>query len=396
MFYGVTQGSVHEVQVAKPSKGEDWQIQPQEYNKGRLKGVPNNFTQPVKSSIRKKVLTDRPYNPSPGMMASDTPGKDWKRSPAEYETYRLTGKTNDPRFKLDPFKAPTVMNQVSNFRDHFALQDRLHPFQTTIGSLPEVFAKAQAKKDAAALLEAEFERRRVQVLQGQPIGGPAPVVAPAGRPDRRVDIAPVARPVARPVDLAPASRPPVTTHTHLPQSPTTTTTTATDTQKPNTHVGHEVKFDSGAGGAYVPYDDGEDVDGEDDIALTEIASTVAFDREVDDDGSSTVVLSLQSELDNLPKKLSEKATKKVSKDDYAKYYDNAIEALKARGVKIPGLKKGKTKEDYISGLKTIKKWYNQKIKDAIATHSNTYSKRATSSRRATSSSSYSQIVQRIV
>ena len=384
MFYGVTQGSVHEVQVAKPSKGEDWQIQPQEYNKGRLKGVPNNFTQPVKSSIRKKVLTDRPYNPSPGTMASDTPGKDWERSPAEYETYRLKGKTNDPRFRLDPFKAPTIMNQVSNFRDHFALQDRLHPFQTTIGSLPEVFAKAQAKKDAAELLEAEFKRRREQVEQGQPIG-PAPVVA-----------APVAAPV-----VAPASRPPVTTHTHLPQSPTTTTTTATDTQKPNTHVGHEVKFDSGAGGVYVPYDDGEDDDGEDDdgeddIALTDIASTVALDRDVDDDGSSTVVLSLQSELDNLPKQLSEKATKKVSKDDYAQIYDNAIAVLKARGVKITGLKKGKTKEDYISGLKTIKKWYNQKIKDAIATHSNTYSKRATSSRRATSSSSYSQVVQRDV
>ena len=185
MFYGVTQGSVHEVQVAKPSKGEDWQIQPQEYNKGRLKGVPNNFTQPVKSSIRKKVLTDRPYNPSPGMMASDTPGKDWKRSPAEYETYRLKGKTNDQRFRLDPFKAPTIMNQVSNFRDHFALQDRLHPFQTTIGSLPEVFAKAQAEKEKAELLKAEFERRRQQVVQGQPIG-PAPIIPapPPGQPPR--------------------------------------------------------------------------------------------------------------------------------------------------------------------------------------------------------------------
>ena len=129
MFYGMTQGSVHEVTPATQSKGADWDRAPSEYNKGQLKGIRSKYEYPTNTnSIRDELLNTRPYNPSPGTMASDTPGIDWQRKPSDYEKYRMKGKTNDPAFKLDPFVAPTVMKQISNFKDHFAIQHPLNPF----------------------------------------------------------------------------------------------------------------------------------------------------------------------------------------------------------------------------------------------------------------------------
>lgn len=170
-FHGFTQGSVHQVQAGKPSKGYDWDIKPSEYNKDRMKPLPAYKMPEVKGSVRNKILNDKPYTEYPGEVAADTPGQDWERLPQQYETYRLKGKTNDPAFKLDPFKAPTVYNQVTNFKEHFAIQDRLHPFRTALDDLPQIFAKAKKTEDERKAIEADFAQRRAMVPE-PPIVGP--------------------------------------------------------------------------------------------------------------------------------------------------------------------------------------------------------------------------------
>ena len=173
-FYGMTQGSLHEVKPAKPSMGADWNRVPSEYDKGKLKGIRHKYEYPTNlNSTRDELLNSRPYNPSPGTMASDTPGIDWQRNPQAYSTYRLKGKTNDPAFRLAPFNAPTVMKQVSNFKEHFAIQDRLHPFRTALGDLPQVFAQAKATEDAKVAQQQEYARRVAAMQAAQIPGAPA-------------------------------------------------------------------------------------------------------------------------------------------------------------------------------------------------------------------------------
>jgi hypothetical protein len=167
-FQGFTQGSVYEVQVGKPSKGYDWDTKPSEYNKDRMKPLPAYKMPEAKDSMRKKILNDKPYTEYPGEVASDTPGRDWERIPQVYETHRMKGKTNDPRFKLDPFKSPTVYNQVSNFKEHFAIQDSLHPFRNAFDDLPQIFAKKKQEEDERAL----------RGMQPVPPAPPAPMVGP--------------------------------------------------------------------------------------------------------------------------------------------------------------------------------------------------------------------------
>ena len=88
-FHGFTQGSIHQVQSAKPSKGEDWNLGASAYNKGRLKGITENYKLPDVKSERNKILSDHIYDPFVTQCPKVTPGEDWARKPEEYETYRL-------------------------------------------------------------------------------------------------------------------------------------------------------------------------------------------------------------------------------------------------------------------------------------------------------------------
>ena len=158
-FAGFTQGSIHGIKPARASKGSDWDTRPEAYDQGRLKGIPSTYHYPTNvSSERNKILSNRPYNPEPGMMASSTPGENWNWKPEKYETYRLTGKTNDPQFRLDPFIPQTVYKQVSHFQSHFATQDRLNPFHKELGALPQILAKVSQQKE-------EQEKGNIQVKE---------------------------------------------------------------------------------------------------------------------------------------------------------------------------------------------------------------------------------------
>jgi hypothetical protein len=160
-FHGFSYDSVHATVPAKPSKGKDWYRQPEDYNKGQLKSGFANFHQPV---IEHREPTHESMYP--GYEASDTPGEDWNRNPEQYETHRLKGMTNNQDFMLDPFIAPSVSQQISNFKEHYALQDKLHPFQTALGALPQMFAKHKEAQDTKmkGLWAIETQRRVVANL----------------------------------------------------------------------------------------------------------------------------------------------------------------------------------------------------------------------------------------
>ena len=160
IIVGASQGSYFENKPARPMKGPDWDRTSSDYSKGRLKGVHHKYEYPSTiSSTGEKLLTNRPYNPSPGTMARDTPGADWNRLPRVYETHRLRGKTNDQSLSLDPFVTHNVKSQLSNFKDHFAVQNQLHPFKSSIDALPQAFAKHSALKDAQREQQEEFDRQ---------------------------------------------------------------------------------------------------------------------------------------------------------------------------------------------------------------------------------------------
>ena len=157
MFTGFTQGSIHQVQSAKPLKGLDWDIDSSRYNKVYPTGMTANFKLPDVKNERNTILSNHIYNPQITGCVSVTPGKDWARRPEDYETYRLKGMTNDQRFVMPKFKPNTIKTQIKHTENQYNLYHEINPLERAITSIPHIIATA-SRQEHEASQNAEYYR----------------------------------------------------------------------------------------------------------------------------------------------------------------------------------------------------------------------------------------------
>jgi hypothetical protein len=157
-FYGVTQGSVHEVQVAKESKGYDWDINPASYNKMYPHGMNQNYNLGKVDSDRNKLLSSHQYNPYITTCAEPLPGEDWLRPPEAYETYRLKGMTNDQSFAMPKFNSTSTEFQAKVHENQHNMYRQFNPFKDVLEDIPKAMANAESVKEEEARVQQYYKR----------------------------------------------------------------------------------------------------------------------------------------------------------------------------------------------------------------------------------------------
>jgi hypothetical protein len=157
-FYGVVQGSPY--QVKPPKKAVKFISEPGAYDRSRIRMDYSNYKYPTNlNTARTMILNSKPYNPSPGTMASKNITIDQTRKPQDYDKYRIYGPSHDARYAMGSILHPTNKNKIKLHNEHTSLQHQMNPLSRTVESIPKAFANAKKKKDDDAKLQAEFARR---------------------------------------------------------------------------------------------------------------------------------------------------------------------------------------------------------------------------------------------
>jgi hypothetical protein len=157
MSFGFTQGSIHQANPVKSSKGADWETPATAYDTNRLNGITQNFKLPGVTLERNKILSDHVYNPYITSCPSVTPGEDWIRAPEEYETHRMKGMTNDQKYVMPKFIPNSIKKQIEFTENQHSMYHNINPLENAIKSIPAVIAHAQRTEQDATMNQAYYQ-----------------------------------------------------------------------------------------------------------------------------------------------------------------------------------------------------------------------------------------------